>query len=188
MTFCGSIPSWTLRSWGHCWCFCFYGKLKKPTDTLKFRCPLNISSRGWTDTFFPQITLMQRKELQRRALHIKEPDELCMKHSSLVSTVPALWEEGSDRNNLRHTLAVVFQPEAVMRAAGLRANNVAPPLSPWGLRKVTWQQGAEDLFWAKRGEREEKAGRTHQLRKLLGRAVLKSGGVTARLTDPACAH
>lgn len=33
-----------------------------------------------------------------------------------------------------------------MRAAGLRTNNVAPPLSPWGLTKVIWQQGAEDLF------------------------------------------
>jgi len=33
------------------------------------------------DNFFPQITLMQRKELQRRALRMEEPDELCMKHS-----------------------------------------------------------------------------------------------------------
>lgn len=52
VTFCGSVPSWTLQSWGHWWCFCFYGKLKKPADALKFRCPLNISSRGWMDTFF----------------------------------------------------------------------------------------------------------------------------------------
>ena len=61
--------------------FYFYGKLKKPMDTSHFRCPLNISRRSWMDNFFPQITLMQRKELQRRALRMEEPDELCMKHS-----------------------------------------------------------------------------------------------------------
>lgn len=58
----------------------------------------------------------------------------------------ACFMRGSDSNNLHCTLAVVFHTEAVMRAAGLGMNNMAPPLSPWGLRKVIWRQGAEDLF------------------------------------------
>lgn len=88
-------------------------------------------------------------------------DEWYMKHSSLVLAVPALWEKRSDSNSMCPTLVVVFLTGAVMGAAGLGMDNMAPP---WVLEaeRGYWAAGTEDLFWAKQEERQEKAGWAHR--------------------------
>lgn len=171
---------WALLIWEHCWCFGFYGKLKKAADPVNSGFLLPCRG-GAGRMLFTRGNFNAEKRAAEEIFARYELDELCMKHSSLVSAVPAIWGEGADSNNLHHGLAMKQRSSS----AGCEAkeSSAAPPLGPWGWEMSAGSRGCRACLELS-VEMGRKGGRRCQPRELLGRAALAPLG----WQHPVCAR